>query len=338
MSTGFFNFAVYSPVTFPCAGLVGVGLDLHWAVVQAIKNENRAKIYIMGNKGFKEEAYRLIDRIADRTERISGYQGRVPRIEIDLAMEDIRRLYDCMLFLRGAFNGEDSGQADRASVVEMGDDISTNDTVDAEKSGVVSAEDIGEVADTTGLAEVSVDDSDEQDALSPDSSDGEQPEESAREKDAPVVEKSERRPAVSDEEVASDSDAVAGESEVGTDDTEDASSLQTILGEKLRGRDKQSIHDLIASRRSDRSISTRIQHHPISNLKNAIGLNEKFIFVYELFGGNTQEYSAAIDRLNSMPGRDEAIGLMESMREQYHWDIDNMAFQKLVDMVARRYS
>jgi hypothetical protein len=49
-------------------------------------------------------------------------------------------------------------------------------------------------------------------------------------------------------------------------------------------------------------------------------------------------YAETIERLNSMPGREEAIGLMETLREQFRWDIENMAFQKLVDMVVRRYS
>jgi hypothetical protein len=271
----------------------------------------------MAAEKFTGEVYRLIGQIADRTERISGYTGRVPLIEVDLALDEIRKLYDCFLLLRGS----DLFEAERDS----SGDIRGPEPVEVEEEILRDGELDGESVEPSGPSVVV--------AEVPATTD--KPGEAVSE-----VSAGETKGEPAGVEVVSGvlSEEPFADPVLPRHRQEGSGSHRTIIGDKLISRDKQSIHDLIAAKRSDKSISSRIQHNPISNLKHAIGLNEKFIFVYELFGGNAQEYAAAIDRLNSMPGREEAIGLMESMREQYHWDIENMAFQKLVDMVARRYN
>jgi len=74
---------------------------------------------------------------------------------------------------------------------------------------------------------------------------------------------------------------------------------QVALGEKLSA-DDNSVHRRIAGLKEDRSIGARMQQHPISNIKEAIGVNEKFLFINELFNGNIQAYNEAIASLNNM--------------------------------------
>ncbi len=237
----------------------------------------------MAIKNFSEEVFKLIEKIVTRTERINSYKGKIPAIEFDLAMEDIRRLYDCFLVVKSIVPEV------KAEPVALREEESA--TVIEEAESVVSVKE----------------------AVATEPAD--QPESGTPSIKEPV--------------------AVEGKAE---EDKREKTTTKKILADQLKLKEQQSIHDLIAAGYSDTSISTRMQHHPISNLKSAIGINEKFIFVYELFNGNVQQYSEAIDQLNSMPGRNEAIALMEILREKYHWDIENMAFHKLVDMVTRRYS
>ena len=242
---------------------------------------------------FSEEVYNLIEKIVSRTERLNGYSGRVPTIEIDLALEDIRKLYDCYLLF-----GEMAGRQAPVSDLPVSEEV---------EAAVEEEEAVEDVADRDVSEDI--------------------PEATVVEEEAEVVvaepameEKHEIAPVIAEQE-----ERVSGKE-------------KRILADKLTKGDMKSINDIIAANMSDKSISSRMQQNPISNLKSAIGINEKFIFVYELFGGNTQKYSETIEKLNTMPGRDEAISLMEAMRNEYHWDIENMAFQKLVDMVTRRYS
>ncbi|MFO7722662.1 MAG: hypothetical protein R6V49_05490 [Bacteroidales bacterium] len=256
---------------------------------------------------FSEEVYRLIEKIVTRTERINSYEGRIPAIELDLALEDIRRLYDCFLVagpiasmpVAPVASTELAGEAENPDVHTVAE-ISHQEPAGQEVS--VPAEE--------GAA----------DAVS-----GEQVQAVPLKTD-PVTEVTPAPEKVQ-----------KGRADRREEETEKPEAKQ-ILAEKLTRGDMRSVNDLIAARKTDVSISARLQHNPISSLKSAIGINEKFIFVYELFGGNSQEYARTIDQLNSMPGRGEAIELMEALRREYHWDLENMAFQKLVDMVSRRYS
>jgi hypothetical protein len=257
---------------------------------------------------FSEEVYRLIEKIVTKTERINSYQGRIPAIELDLALEDIRKLYDCFL-LAGSMA---SMQASPVLTQAMTEFRETGR--EAEADGIIHGE--------AAIPEVVV--SDEPEA-EPVESGGDVQVAGAETgvTPAPAAQEPEKvqplRPAPGDEE-------------------HEKPGVKQILAEKLTKGDMRSVNDLIAARKTDVSISTRLQHNPISNLKSAIGINEKFIFVYELFGGNSQLYAQVIEQLNSMPGRGEAIELMEGLRREYHWDLENMAFQKLIDMVTRRYS
>jgi hypothetical protein len=255
---------------------------------------------------FSEEVYRLIEKIVTRTERINGYEGRIPAIELDLALEDIRRLYDCFLVAGSvtAVSAPPSVIVAEEESVRPEDVVNETEAIQEPLISEPLAEETTDAPDIRQELEVVV----------------EPP--LAEVTETPAATVPEKAPAVRIEK---------------QDDAEKPG-VKKILAEKLTRGDKRSVHDLIASGKADQSISARLQHNPISNLKSAIGINEKFIFVYELFGGNSQEYARIIDQLNSMPGRGEAIDLMETLRSEFHWDLDNMAFQKLVDMVSRRYS
>lgn len=280
----------------------------------------------MGKESFSTEVTTHIEKIVRITERIAEDPVSLPFIEIDFGLEEIRRLYDLFLALRrSALLGE-------SKEVSIGNVVSSDeDTVLVGESKTLNTEDVVssdgdtvpvEVSDKDELVQKDIDPASEQEMKTVEVN----PKGSKKRPEIQEVKENEKgegdiRPLVSGNEAERESD-----------------SPKTPLGERLKHGEVKSIHDIIAARRSDVSISARLQQHPISDLRSAIGINEKFIFVYELFGGNVPLYNEAIERLNRMDRREEAIELMEQYRAEYHWDIENMAFQKLVDMISRRYS
>ncbi len=292
----------------------------------------------MDNKTITDEIYRLMGQIADRTERMATYQGKVPAIELDLVMEETRRLYDCFILLHSRT------ERDYLPHREDGDEILTGeteqDTADSEQIEDISHDGTDQVTSATEEPlEITEPAGEDFSGSFEDEGDVFPEAEPAVVSDKETSDTLETKPAADLEPEASSTGEREAEVSVPEASSDAHESHITILAEKLgRRKEKKSINDLIAAKRNDVSISSRMQHNPIRDLKSAIGINEKFIYVYELFGGNSQAYAQAIERLNSMGSRDEAIGLMETMRDQYHWDIENMAFQKLVDMVARRYT
>ena len=61
----------------------------------------------------------------------------------------------------------------------------------------------------------------------------------------------------------------------GDDDAEFELSTPETLGEKMMGE--------------DRSLAAKLQQNPVQDLKAAIGINDKFLFVNELFGGSMEK-------------------------------------------------
>lgn len=100
-----------------------------------------------------------------------------------------------------------------------------------------------------------------------------------------------------------------------------------------------SLNRRISSDKEDQSIGARMQQKPISSIKEVIGVNEKFLFINELFHGNIQEYHDAIARLNGMQHMQEAFDYLNKLSEQYSWDASRSSatIEKLANYVQRRY-
>ncbi len=64
----------------------------------------------------------------------------------------------------------------------------------------------------------------------------------------------------------------------------------------------------------DKSIVENLTNRPLADLRAAIGINEKFLFVNELFGGSLQEYNQAIQALNQAGNLDSALEIFNSYR------------------------
>lgn len=80
-------------------------------------------------------------------------------------------------------------------------------------------------------------------------------------------------------------------------------------------------------------------HKPaITDIKASIGINDKFQYANELFGGNIQEYEIAIQQLNTAETLESASEYFMSIQQLYNWDSENETVKRLFDLVERRYS
>lgn len=84
-------------------------------------------------------------------------------------------------------------------------------------------------------------------------------------------------------------------------------------------------------------LNRKVQQSPILDIRSAIGINDKFRFVNELFGENMQEYSVAIQELNSSSGLDAAMTYVEKLRNIYNWDMEAEIIKRLLELIERRY-
>ncbi len=101
--------------------------------------------------------------------------------------------------------------------------------------------------------------------------------------------------------------------------------------------DKKSINEKIFEDKKDGSVSAKIRNNKIENLKSAIGINDKFLFINELFYGNMNDYNEAIDKLNNFNAYQQASDFIDILKESKQWDKNSEAYKILDDFVKRRY-
>jgi hypothetical protein len=76
---------------------------------------------------------------------------------------------------------------------------------------------------------------------------------------------------------------------------------------------------------------------PVEHLKQLISINDKFIFINELFDGNLKEYNEAIETLNGFDVRNEAYTYLDLLRTKNLWDLRSGTLMKLKEIVERKY-
>jgi hypothetical protein len=80
----------------------------------------------------------------------------------------------------------------------------------------------------------------------------------------------------------------------------------------------------------------RVFFQPITDLSSAIGLNDKFRFINELFDNNVSQYDEAITRINRAVNHDEASWILQ----KYHttdWSQKEETLSRLKDFIRRRF-
>ena len=100
--------------------------------------------------------------------------------------------------------------------------------------------------------------------------------------------------------------------------------MPETLGEKLQEEE-------------DHSLAAKLQHKKVTDLRTAIGINDKFLLVNELFAGSMERYNKSIENLNDLPTLDGALGYMDELYVQYQWNRNNEAYKKLMDLVRRKF-
>ncbi len=87
----------------------------------------------------------------------------------------------------------------------------------------------------------------------------------------------------------------------------------------------------------DRSLAAKIQKNPIRDLRLAIGVNDKFLFIKELFDGNLDAYNESIKNLNGITEKEKALQSLDELKKLYKWPEDSYYGAKLIELIERKF-
>ena len=87
----------------------------------------------------------------------------------------------------------------------------------------------------------------------------------------------------------------------------------------------------------DHSLAARLQSQTVNSLRSAIGINDKFLFVNELFGGSMEKYNRSIENLDDVKTLNGALIYLNELRIELQWNSNNEAYKKLLELVHRKF-
>lgn len=113
-------------------------------------------------------------------------------------------------------------------------------------------------------------------------------------------------------------------------DTDKSAGPQT-LADQFKGRTTlhESLHQTFS-----READTLAKAKPVTNLLTAIGINDRFTFVRELFSNDSKAFEQTITLLNDAASFNDAYNYMI---QHFDWDMDSEPVQQLLDIIRRKF-
>jgi hypothetical protein len=106
-----------------------------------------------------------------------------------------------------------------------------------------------------------------------------------------------------------------------------------ILADKF-SLPSDSFNDQLGNQKID-DVSDILKTMPITNLLEAIGVNDKFMFIREIFHDDKDAYTQAIARLDNAESLSDAMAILMSYTGESD---ENDAVRQLIDLVKRKHS
>lgn len=274
------------------------------------------------------EIRHIIESLKEQQDQIASHDAAVPRIELDIMMGNVRKLYEAIYQL----SKSEKPQAEMASPPQVVTVVPKAVQAEPEVPAVPVA-----VQTPTPVKETQIEKKPEPEVVSFETEKlHQQPEELLASIETAIAEPVAQ---IHHEEELPRA-AVAATVVARKKSPSPTASLfdePESLADTIEA--KPTVYDTIASQAEDKSIGKKMQSEPVTDLKKSIGINEKFAFINELFDGDLDSYNRAIEQLNSCNDIAAALNLLEdTMAKQYSWSDQGTAFLNLKKLVERRYA
>ncbi|MCD6113190.1 MAG: hypothetical protein J7J86_08000 [Bacteroidales bacterium] len=280
----------------------------------------------------KSEIFFLIENIKNQTHLSLDNQSKISQIEIDLIMTKIQNLYDkfCDLNIKNKALNKDSHITESQKIKASEDKKQTLiDNIIAEKQRHKMEEEVkvqyektnniisGEKIENVQVEEKIIQDEENKIEI---------PTENENVPIKEIIPKKESK-----KKFEKEPEKIKPEKQVDL-----FSDYRPPIADTLKSEHK-SLLEKITEEIEDNSIVTKLQNDKINDLKSAIGINEKFLFINDLFNGSMQEYYNSIIKLNDFENFEKAMEYFNELKEIYSWDSNSDAFKLLNNLIKRRY-
>lgn len=107
----------------------------------------------------------------------------------------------------------------------------------------------------------------------------------------------------------------------------------SIIADQYAGR-PESFNEKLGTRKPGDDVLEILRSKPLSSLDEAIGINDKFLFIREIFDGNTDSYNEAIQKLEKVGNISDAMAVIMGYAGD---NSGSEAVTQLVDLIKRKF-
>lgn len=94
-----------------------------------------------------------------------------------------------------------------------------------------------------------------------------------------------------------------------------------------------TLNESISGKSKKEDITTQYNTKPIGSIKIALGLNEKFELINQLFQGNKEQFEKTLDVIDKAGSFVEAYNYLEG---NFDWDMDDVYVQRILELIRRK--
>ncbi|HOK38103.1 MAG: hypothetical protein WHW07_08820 [Bacteroidales bacterium] len=105
------------------------------------------------------------------------------------------------------------------------------------------------------------------------------------------------------------------------------------VGETL-GQDKTALNEIIGKNKQQKDLITKLNLKPISDIKSAIGIGDRFLYIRELFNNDKDLFEQVLNHLNNLKNYEEAL---EYINSNFNWNFSDENVVSFLTIVRRRY-
>ena len=120
------------------------------------------------------------------------------------------------------------------------------------------------------------------------------------------------------------------------------------LAQHLPATPKKEINDIVATgnasindrlKQTQIDLGDTIHETPVKDLRKAIGVNDRFLFINELFRGDESMYERSIKTINSFSILPEAeYWIQRELKTKIGWSENSETVKQFIQLVKRRFS
>mgnify|MGYP000935701703 CR=1 FL=1 len=91
-------------------------------------------------------------------------------------------------------------------------------------------------------------------------------------------------------------------------------------------------------KRIDFKVKNQIGLSSLSSLIGSFGLNERLLYINELFDGSSESFSDAVKQIDTRHDLSEATKYVVEVAEKFNWEIESETVEEFIQKVCRRYA